>query len=101
MAPFYDFPGQIKDEAISVAGNRTFQVIQLADSAGNIIDPSEAGEGGGGSGSIPTHDYISLGYTGTNLTSVVYKLGGASGTVVATLTLAYNGSNNLISVTRS
>lgn len=41
---------------------------------------------------IPTHDYIALGYTGDNLTSVVYKIGGASGTTVATLTLAYTGS---------
>lgn len=50
---------------------------------------------------IPDHDYISLGYTGTNLTSVVYKTGGSGGTTVATLTLAYDGSNNLTSVTRS
>lgn len=50
---------------------------------------------------VPTHDYISLGYTGPNLTSVVYKTGGSGGTTVATLTLAYDGSNNLISVTKS
>lgn len=49
---------------------------------------------------IPPNDYISLGYTGSNLTSVVYKVGGAGGTTVATLTLAYSGSN-LISVTKS
>jgi hypothetical protein len=50
--------------------------------------------------SIPANDYIALGYTGSNLTSIVYKSGGASGTTVATLTLAYSGSN-LISVTKS
>jgi hypothetical protein len=49
---------------------------------------------------IPANDYISLGYTGSNLTSVVYKSGGSSGTTVATLTLAYSGSN-LVSVTKS
>jgi hypothetical protein len=50
---------------------------------------------------VPTsYDYISLGYTGSNLTTVVYKIGGSSGTTVATLTLAYSGSN-LISVTKS
>lgn len=49
---------------------------------------------------IPAHDYISLGYTGTNLTSVVYKTGGSGGTTVATLTLTYSGSS-LISVTKS
>lgn len=50
---------------------------------------------------IPAHDYISLSYTGSNLTGVVYKSGGSGGTTVATLTLAYDGSNNLISVTKS
>jgi hypothetical protein len=43
------------------------------------------------------HDEIVLGYTGTNLTSVTYRLAGAT---VATLTLGYTGSN-LTSVVRS
>jgi hypothetical protein len=51
--------------------------------------------------SIPEHDYIDLTYTGTNLTGVVYKEGGAGGTTVATLTLAYDGNDNLTSVTKS
>lgn len=46
------------------------------------------------------YDYISLSYTGTNLTTVVYMVGGSGGTVVSTLTLAYTGSN-LTSVTKS
>ena len=50
--------------------------------------------------SIPANDYIALSYTGANLTGVVYKTGGSGGTTVATLTLAYSGSN-LISVTNS
>lgn len=50
---------------------------------------------------IPAHDYISLSYTGSNLTGVVYKDGGSSGTTVATLTLGYDGSNNLTSITKS
>lgn len=50
---------------------------------------------------IPDHDYIALSYTSTNLTGVVYKTGGSGGTTVATLTLAYDGSNNLTSVTKS
>lgn len=50
---------------------------------------------------IPEHDYIDLSYTGANLTGVVYKSGGSGGTTVATLTLAYDGSDNLISVTKS
>jgi hypothetical protein len=49
---------------------------------------------------LPAYDYISLGYTGDNLTSVVYKLGGSGGTTVSTLTLAYTGAR-LDSVTKS
>jgi hypothetical protein len=49
---------------------------------------------------IPPNDYISLSYTSGNLTSVVYKSGGSGGTTVATLTLAYSGSD-LVSVTKS
>lgn len=43
------------------------------------------------------HDEVALGYTGQNLTSVVYKKLGAT---VATLTLGYTGSQ-LTSVVRS
>lgn len=50
---------------------------------------------------IPAHDYVALSYTGADLTGVVYKDGGASGATVATLTLTYNGSGYLSSVTKS
>lgn len=43
------------------------------------------------------HDEIQLGYTGSNLTSIIYKLGGVA---TATLTLAYTG-DRLDSVVRS
>lgn len=53
------------------------------------------------SGLVPdTYDYISLSYTGDNLTGVVYKTGGSGGTTVATLTLTYSGSD-LTSVSRT
>lgn len=52
-------------------------------------------------GLVPApYDYISLGYTGDNLTTVVYKTGGSGGTTVATLTLAYSGST-LTGVTKT
>lgn len=51
--------------------------------------------------SVPEHDYIGMTYSGTTLTGVVYKEGGSGGTTVATLALVYDGSNNLISVTKS
>lgn len=47
-----------------------------------------------------TYDYISLAYTGTDLTSVVFKTGGSGGSTVSTLTLAY-ASSILQSVTRT
>jgi hypothetical protein len=51
--------------------------------------------------SIPEHDYVSCTYTGSNLTGAVFKFGGASGITVATLVLTYDGSNNLLTVTKS
>jgi hypothetical protein len=48
-----------------------------------------------------SYDYISLSYTGSNLTGVVFKIGGSGGTTVATLVLAYDGSNNLQTVTKT
>ena len=47
------------------------------------------------------YDYIELSYSGSNLSIVVFKTGGSSGTVVSTLSLAYNASDNLISVTKT
>ena len=53
-------------------------------------------------GMIPSaYDYTSLSYTGSNLTGVVFKSGGSGGTTVSTLTLAYDGDNNLTSVTKT
>ena len=49
---------------------------------------------------IPAYDYIALSYTGSDITGVVYKTGGSSGTTVATLTLVYTDSK-LTSVTKS
>lgn len=48
-------------------------------------------------------DYIELAYVGatTDIDTVIYKSGGAAGTTVATLTLGYDGSDRLTSVTKS
>ena len=46
------------------------------------------------------YDHITLGYTGKDLTSVVYRQGGADGAVVATLTLGYT-DGRLTAVGRS
>jgi hypothetical protein len=50
--------------------------------------------------SIPSYYHISLTYSGTTLTGVVYKTGGSGGTTIATLALTYSGGN-LTSVTKS
>lgn len=50
---------------------------------------------------VPTkYDYIALGYTGTDLTSVIYKLGGSGGVVVSTLALTYT-AGQLTSIART
>jgi hypothetical protein len=48
-------------------------------------------------------DFSTITYVGTStdINTVVYKIGGASGTVVATLTMGYDGSNRLSTVTKS
>jgi hypothetical protein len=46
------------------------------------------------------HDYVSCSYTGTNLTQLVYRTGGASGDIVATITLAYDANNLVTSITK-
>lgn len=46
-------------------------------------------------------DYVALSPTGTNPTTIVYKTGGSGGTTVATLTLTYDGNNNVQTVTRT
>lgn len=50
-----------------------------------------------------TYDFIDIGYDGSSrITTVVYKVGGSSGTTVATLTLTYVGSTTDIdTVTRT
>lgn len=52
---------------------------------------------------IPPHDHVANAYTGGNLTSVTYYRGGlgAAGENVATILLTYDGSGNLLTVTRT
>ena len=73
----------------------------LANQAGTVINPATEDKQNFLVGmEIPAHDYISLGYTGTNLTTVMYKTGGVGGVTVSTLTLAYTG-DVLDSVTKT
>lgn len=48
---------------------------------------------------IPAYDYVSLSPADLP-TTITFKSGGAGGTTVATLTLVYDGSGNLSTVTK-
>ena len=55
---------------------------------------------------IPSHDYVALTYVASGngtgeIETITYKDGGASGTTVAVLTLAYDSNNKLTSVTKA
>jgi len=49
---------------------------------------------------IPAYDSIVISYSSGLISSVYYLVGGVSGTLIATLTLSYSGSN-IISVVRT
>lgn len=55
---------------------------------------------------IPDHDYLALTYVAAGngageIETVTFKSGGSGGTTVAVLTLAYNASNDISSVTQT
>jgi len=55
---------------------------------------------------IPQHDYGTMTYVASGngvgeIETITYKQGGASGATVAVLTLGYNVSNKLVSVTKA
>ena len=113
--PNYNNPGQINDEALNIAGGRTFQVMQLADAEGNIINPASGNlviEGDVtlgseveikndignpiptiGGFSLPPYDEFEMD-DGVSPTEIVYK---KDGVTIATVALAYGGGGNVIS----
>lgn len=51
--------------------------------------------------SVPEHDYIGItNDVNGNPTTVVYRSGGSSGQIVATVNMTYDGNGYLVSVTR-
>jgi hypothetical protein len=51
--------------------------------------------------SVPEHDYIGITNDANgNPTTVVYRAGGASGQIVSTVNMGYDGNGFLTSVTR-
>lgn len=87
----------------ATSANQTSEITQLTaiNTATSALNTRLAGA------LVPAaFDYISQTYVtsgnGTGQTAtVIYKTGGASGTTVATLTMAYDGSNRLSSVTKT
>ena len=90
VSPVKPLPVDIQGATLSLDASG----VEIKNDAGNPI-PTVTGL------EIPAHDFIALTYTGTNLTGVEYKSGGSGGTTEATLTLAYDGNDNLTSVTKS
>lgn len=75
-------------------GGYVREIRESLGSAGNPL-PTVSGL------NVPVHDYISLSYTSGNLTGAVYKSGGSGGTTVATVAMTYDGSGNLLTVTKT
>jgi len=48
-----------------------------------------------------SYDYVELAYTGDLVTGIEYKIGGSGGTTVAVLTLTYDGSDRLETITKA
>jgi hypothetical protein len=87
---------------IGTAGTPSADVVSVQGVSGGVAIPVSGTISSKVAGwDIPIHDYRALGYTSGNLTSVTYKTGGAGGTTVATLTLGYDGSGNLTSLTKT
>jgi hypothetical protein len=50
---------------------------------------------------IPDHDYVVNFYDGLRLESTVYRVGGAGGTVVATINYTYNANGDVLTIAKS
>lgn len=92
MAPYYNNPGQVNDEAINIAGGKTFQVVQLADVDGNVVDPGGGGESGGSSSTTPTTTSVASSATSVQLAGVNANRKGLSifNNSTAPLTLSFS-----------
>ena len=75
-------------EANRVVEVNTDNALKFFDSVSNSLVPA-------------AYDFISMSYLSDNLTAIIYKDGGAAGTTVSTLTLTYDLSDNITSVTQT
>lgn len=90
-------PGETHDVATELISGKHYQKFIQVDSAGNDL----------AAGLVPeVYDYIALTYVAAGngageIETVTYKTGGSGGTTVAVLTLGYDGSDRLASVTKT
>ncbi len=95
MPPPIQFPQTDQEEHDQNFGVKKVSVF-AADGLGSITRL------GVNSFNIGAYDYIALSnYSGNNPQTITYKNGGASGTTIATLTIVYDGSGNILSVTKT
>lgn len=85
--------------SVALRGSKGALGIEILDASGNQVIPGAALV-------TAAYDYIALTYVvGGNgvgeVETATFKSGGASGTTVATLTLTYDASNRVSSVTKS
>ncbi len=105
----------IKDNVnISVSGGGGGINKHLLNSSGTVINPATSDKQDNVINElqsmvgfdIPAYDYIALTYVAAGngageIETVVFKTGGSGGTTVGTLTLAYDASDNISSVTKT
>lgn len=81
--------------------------VQLKDANGLEVNPASQETVSAIAGLVTSaYDYLVITYVAAGngvgeIETVIFKSGGAGGTTVATLTLAYNASNKLTSVTKT
>lgn len=82
--------------SVTSRGSKGAVAVELVDPSGNQIAIQ--------SGLITqAYDYVLLSNydAGGNVGTIVFKSGGAAGTIVGTLTLTYDASGNLLTVTKT
>lgn len=118
-----DFGGSYQGLAVHVVGDNDKRVISPTDEGGAMGNADAvpiAGEDASGNkqnfqadgdknlmvavqnSAVPSaYDYQDYTWTSGNLTSVVYKSGGAAGTTVATVAYTYDGNGDIDTITRT
>lgn len=97
--------GTQRNLAVSATGHALVDISSAVLPTGAATEATLAAFSNKSAGALvpEAFDYQDITYVGasTDVDQVIYKSGGAGGTVVATLTMGYDGSNRLSSVTKT